>query len=52
MASIKTLKKTVADLSKSQRAGEGARPVRVGDQGKSLPSRGLNLLYGRKMQEQ
>lgn len=46
MASSKTLKKTVADFQKAQRAGEGARPVRVGDQGRSLPSRGPNLLYG------
>lgn len=45
MATVKTLKKTVADLGKSQRAGEGVRPVRVENQGRSLPSRGLNFSH-------
>ena len=40
---IQTLKKTVSDLSKVQRAGGGGRPVRVGDQGRSLPSLRPNL---------
>ncbi|MDD6811063.1 MAG: hypothetical protein PUD93_04245 [Lachnospiraceae bacterium] len=40
------MKKTVPYFQKWQRAGEGARPVRVENQGKSLPSFRLNVLSG------
>lgn len=47
--SKKTMKKTVVDFGKFQRAGEGGSPVRVKNQGISLPSCGLNPVRAQRM---